>query len=146
MRRWIYFLALAVSLSAQDEARKPIHSLLQDPSACTTCHKEEGVSLWEARRLQPCIPFCIACHVPADMAQHHPVGMALRKPLPTPLPLAKGQVMACFTCHDLSRPREDTLRWKAESLFGRLFNRQARHKTYLLVHRNDRGQLCLTCH
>ncbi|MBK7294780.1 MAG: hypothetical protein IPI84_13645 [Holophagaceae bacterium] len=144
--RWLLLPLLALSLDAQDAAGQPIHGLLQDAAACTACHREAGASLWEAHRWQPCTAFCMTCHAPADMAQHHSVGKPLRRPLSTPLPLAKNQVLACFTCHDLSRPREDALRWKAESLFGRLFRRQARHRTYLLVHRNDRGQLCRICH
>lgn len=133
----------ALTLSAQEMLG---HGSLAEPSACVACHKEDGQARWTNQRWRACTPFCLSCHSPADTAQHHPVGKALRKPLTVPLPLGPGEVMACRTCHDLSRAREDSVRWRAESLYGRLFRRQSRHKTYFLVQRNDRGQLCLACH
>jgi hypothetical protein len=57
-----------------------------------------------------------------------------------------GDRTGCATCHDLATPRHDQVRWKAESLFDRLFRSQDHYQTYLLVYRNDKGQLCLACH
>ncbi len=54
--------------------------------------------------------------------------------------------IACFTCHDMSQPRYDGVRWKATSLFDRLFRNESQYHTYFLVMRNSQGQLCLTCH
>lgn len=80
------------------------------------------------------------------MAKHHPVDNPVTRPPRIPLRLTSEKKSACFTCHSLANPRYDQVRWKAESLFGRLFQRESRYPTYYLATRNDRGQLCLACH
>jgi hypothetical protein len=144
--RWLMVLVATLSLAGQEPADMPGHGALKDATACQTCHKEDGQGRWAMHRGRPCTPYCLTCHAKADMAQHHSVDVPLRKALPAPLPLTKEQRMACFTCHDLSRAREDGIPWKAESLFDRLFRKQRRYKTFFLVQRNERGQLCRICH
>ena len=80
------------------------------------------------------------------MAQHHTIGVQLVKSMAVDLPLTPDHRLTCTTCHRLSQPRQDRVRWRAESLFGRLFRRQDTYQTYYLVIRNDRGQLCRVCH
>lgn len=80
------------------------------------------------------------------MEKHHTIGGKLERTPQPPLRLDARSQLTCCTCHHLGRPRHDRIRWKAESLFDRVFRRQDRHKTYLLVVRNDRGQLCKACH
>jgi hypothetical protein len=80
------------------------------------------------------------------MTEHHSIDNPVTKSPRLPLRLTQDQKSACFTCHDLANRRYDTVRWRAESLFGRMFRSQTQYKTYYLVTRNDRGQLCLACH
>ncbi len=124
----------------------PGRAALKDASACAACHREDASSRWAANREFPCTPYCLTCHPPAEMDQHHTVGVHLAKPLQAPLRLTEDHRMACSTCHHMAGPRLDTQRWRAESLFGRLFRTQDAYPTYFLVLRNDRGQLCRACH
>jgi hypothetical protein len=80
------------------------------------------------------------------MDRHHTVGTELTEKPDEVLKLTAEKKTACFTCHDLSRPRYDSVRWKAASLYDRLFRAQKRYKTFFLSERNDQGQLCLSCH
>jgi hypothetical protein len=80
------------------------------------------------------------------MGRHHKVDVVLENEPENGLKLTTDHRDACFTCHDLSRPRYDSARWKAVSLFDKMFRQEARYKTYFLVQRNDSGQLCLNCH
>lgn len=116
------------------------------PVACATCHAADAQARWTNHGDRPCTPDCLTCHTKAEMDQHHPVGMVLRKKPGPAFPLTADGRMACFTCHLMSRPRTDTVRWKASSLFDRMFRSKPRYKTYYLTLRNDQGQLCLACH
>lgn len=136
--------AMAVLAQAPDD--RPPWAALKDATLCVPCHQEKASSLWASRRAQACTPYCMTCHLQADMAQHHPVGTRIPDQSKAPLPLTTDRKVACFTCHDLSRPRYDRVPWKAESLFGRMFRREPNYPTYFLVYRNDQGQLCLACH
>ena len=80
------------------------------------------------------------------MDRHHPVGVLLESVPDAAVLVTADKKNACFTCHDLSRPRYDSVRWKSASLFDRLFREESRYKTYFLAMRNDQGQLCQTCH
>lgn len=124
----------------------PAHASLPRAEACVTCHAEDAPARVEARGARPCTPYCLTCHAKAEMDKHHAVGSALPRPPGPDLPLAAGNRTACFTCHELSRPRYDRERWKASSLYDRLFRREDRYPTYFLARRNERGQLCLACH
>lgn len=114
-------------------------------ATCAACHAD-APGRWEAHGDRPCTPWCLTCHGKAEMDQHHPVGTVLRKKPGPDFPLTADGRMACSTCHLMSRPRTDTVRWKASSLFDRLFHGESRYKTYYLTERNDQGQLCLACH
>ncbi len=145
--RGLLFLLLACNSPVWAAASDmPGHAALHDAAPCQNCHGKEAAQIWSAARDLCCTPYCQTCHPATAMNQHHPIGTELTRTPAPPLPLTATRRTACFTCHDLSRPRFATVRWKAESLFGRLFRRQAEFKTYYLTIRNDRGQLCLACH
>ncbi|MDD2894171.1 MAG: hypothetical protein PHF20_09620 [Halothiobacillaceae bacterium] len=113
---------------------------------CAACHPQDAAQRMASARNTPCTPYCATCHKGEEMARHHTVGSELSRTDAMPLHLGGGQRIACATCHDLSRQRYDSVRWKAGSLFDRLFRDAPRYKTYFLSMRNDQGQLCLTCH
>lgn len=152
MRKPVLFAALllglgaALALFAQAQAEMPGHAALEKPSTCAPCHAEDAQARWETSRARSCTPFCLTCHKPEEMAKHHPVGSPVEKTPRIVLRLTREKKSACFTCHDLANRRYDAVRWKAESLFSRLFQSESRYKTYYLATRNDRGQLCLACH
>lgn len=132
-------------LLGQAEARRlpcpPVAS-----QACQPCHASDLAERFPARKDRPCSPYCQACHFKEHPEQHHPVGVLLKKNPPDPRLLASGNRLGCATCHDLATPRYDRVRWKAESLFDRMFRSQDQYPTFLLAIRNDRGQICLGCH
>lgn len=142
----VSLLLWGLAAFAQSPDDMPGRAALKDPAACRPCHQEDAAARWVAHRERPCTAYCHTCHLVADMAKHHTVDSLLRKPPHEELPLTAGRRTACFTCHTLARARHDSVRWKAESLFGRVFHRAPRQKTYFLVIRNDRGQLCRACH
>ena len=112
---------------------------------CTACHNVPARI--KAGATKPCTPYCMSCHQQSEMERHHTVDAELPvESQDIELHLAAGKRMVCATCHDLSRPRFDSVRWKAASLFDRLFHESPRYKTYFLSMRNDAGQLCLVCH
>jgi hypothetical protein len=113
---------------------------------CAACHPDDALQRWDSQRGQACTPYCAGCHLKTQMSRHHKVGLLLLGEPDAPLRLTAEHKNACFTCHDLARPRYDSVRWKAASLFDKMFRQEARYKTYFLVQRNDSGQLCLNCH
>jgi hypothetical protein len=152
---WVVLLALALTpllaLPSEDEDAHsvgclPQHSVQNPSLVCAGCHKDSS-SRWESNRNRPCTPYCMGCHKKTEMDRHHPVGIELPPAPPEVLlKLTSDNRTACFTCHDLSHPRYDNVRWKAASLFDRLFRPEKRYKTFFLSERNDEGQLCLSCH
>jgi len=115
-------------------------------AACVACHPGDAASRHAAGATRLCSAYCQTCHAKDDMARHHKVGTALAQAPSAVLPLTSGKKTACITCHLLSRPRYDSVRWKAASLYDRMFRAEPRYKTYFLAMRNDQGQLCLSCH
>jgi hypothetical protein len=139
-------LVLAAVLVLATGAPDPDPHAGRSEITCVRCHAADAPARWAAHRDEACTPWCLTCHGKAEMDEHHPVGTVLRKHPGAAFPLTEDGRMACFTCHLLSRPRYDTVRWKASSLFDRLFRSEPRYKTYYLTERNDQGQLCLACH
>lgn len=151
---WIFPLVLMVipllGLSLEEEDAHsagclPNATVQDQSSACASCHKDNA-SRWESSQHRPCTPYCVNCHTKTEMSRHHHVGIELPRVPDEVLKLTADMKLACFTCHDLSRPRYDSVRWKASSLYDRIFRSEKRYKTYFLSKRNDEGQLCLTCH
>jgi len=149
MGRWavaiLFLLVPLLAALALEDARSAGCLTAAGASSCAPCHAADHAARWE-HRARPCTPYCLTCHRKAEMEQHHPVGTALKRKPAGVYPLTADLKTACFTCHDLSRPRYDSVRWKAASLYDRTFRREASYKTYFLSTRNDQGQLCLACH
>ncbi len=146
------FAALLVSAGhAQGEENAhsvgclPALSVKNPASVCTTCHKD-GESRWQSNRHRPCTPYCTSCHSGEQLERHHLIGIKVNITPPEGIRLTSDGRSACFTCHDISNKQYDTIRWKAASMFDRMFKSQERYKTYFLVKPNDHGQLCLSCH
>ncbi|MEI7841784.1 MAG: hypothetical protein WCI39_02030 [Gallionellaceae bacterium] len=156
-RRWLIALAvlltIAVPVIVHSVEREDAHTVGCLPktadkapaSACALCHKDAAKRL-AAHQHRPCSPYCSTCHKKEEMDRHHPVGTELEHDADDEMPLTAKKEIACVTCHNMSQPRYDTQRWKATSLFDRLFRNEKQHKTYFLSMKNDKGQLCLTCH
>lgn len=123
----------------------PKTNVQQPATACASCHKDAS-KRWASSKTRPCTPYCATCHKEKEMSRHHPVGSKLPKSPEEGMPLTAEMKLACFTCHNMSQKRYDKQRWKATSLFNRLFRPEERYKTYFLTHRNEQGELCLSCH
>jgi hypothetical protein len=138
-------LALALA-PAEEDAHTTGCLPARGVAACVACHPGDAASRFAEGATRFCSPYCQTCHAKGEMARHHNVGVALAQAPSAVLPLTSGKKTACITCHLLSRPRYDTVRWKAASLYDRMFRGEPRYKTYFLAMRNDQGQLCLSCH
>lgn len=111
--------------------------------ACSRCHAPSDSEQLEARLSRPCASHCATCH--DDLEAHHPSGV--RAPgLRAPLLLTREGRLTCSTCHDVTVPRQRETAWTSRSLVDRLAPRRGPHPTRLLAMKNDRGQLCRSCH
>lgn len=151
--QWLAAVLLAIppvvySIDAED-ARSvgclPSESVQTPSSVCAACHAD-APQRYADRHHHPCTQYCMQCHQKAEMDRHHTVGTPLPRDAHEALLLTSKKQIACVTCHNMSQPRHDKVRWKATSLFDRLFHNQSQYPTYFLAMRNDQGQLCLICH
>ncbi len=131
------------SLSQIDETAK-IMPFVHDASSCKSCHASAEQAAWLKEPARSCSTFCVTCH--KEMGPHHSVGSTIETKNPAQFALTSKKTLACITCHDLKTSRFDSKPWKSESLFGGIFQREATYKTFYLVERNNRGQLCRQCH
>ena len=113
-------------------------------ASCLTCHAPEESAELAARVTRPCSTLCSKCH--GFRETHHPVGVTIPAAVPATLQLTQKGTNACVTCHDVTRPRFEGSPWTSTSLFARALSRTKENRTYYLVMRNDRGQLCRNCH
>ena len=143
------FPLIGYSLDGEEDAHSagclPKESVKSPSAVCASCH-DDAQKRYATNHHHPCTPYCIECHKKTEMDRHHSVGTQLPRDAHDALILTSRKQIACTTCHDLSQSRYDKVRWKATSLYDRLFRNESRHKTYFLSMRNDHGQLCLTCH
>ncbi len=144
--RWLLpaFVLVSLALAVPNDPTLPC--LPAGATACATCHAKDLQERFPAHRNHPCTTYCLKCHFKDAKEEHHSVGTPLRRKPKDGRLVTVGDRLGCATCHDLATPRYAEARWKAESLFDRMFRSQDRYKTYLLVYRNDKGQLCLACH
>lgn len=112
--------------------------------SCLSCHRAEEAPAISRRVSRPCRTLCASCHEFRD--GHHPVGVTIPRAGPEPLLLTKAGTNTCVTCHDTTRPRVDRAPWASMSLFERIASRSGEHRTYYLAMRNEKGQLCRSCH
>jgi hypothetical protein len=145
-------LGACCAATAADDAPRDAETVrsmpfVADLASCGACHGPGRQSPDAPRDVaHACSTLCTTCHKADQTGAHHGVGQALEAGSTTSLPLTKDGRTACVTCHDLTRPRWSDVPWKAQSLFDRTFRSAKRYKTYYLVMRNDRGQLCKACH
>lgn len=112
--------------------------------SCMKCHDAAAAAEIRSRLTKPCSEMCATCHT--FTARHHAVGVPISGRVQSPLLLTKNATNACVTCHDVTRPRFERSAWASQSLFERVAHRSSENKTFFLVMRNDRGQLCRNCH
>jgi len=139
-------LGVAVPTAAENSEPDPVAAMREgmQPKACRACHASEKERPKLADPYLCCNNHCERCH--KDMTKHHPVAAAVDDKDRVSLPLLGGDKVACISCHDLKAPATDTKSWKSESLYARLFQRQATYKTYYLRINNSAGRLCKMCH
>ena len=111
--------------------------------SCLSCHARTEEDALGTRLSRPCAPLCATCH--DDRETHHPTGVCVPG-LRVPLLLTNDGKLTCSTCHDVTVPSRRELAWTSQRLVDRLAPRNGPHPTRLLVMKNDRGQLCRSCH
>lgn len=112
--------------------------------SCLSCHRADESAAISPRVARPCRTLCASCH--DDREGHHPVGVRIERRPPAPLLLTASGTNTCVTCHDTTQPRVDSSPWESRSLFARIARRSKEHPTRYLATKNDRGQLCRSCH
>jgi predicted CXXCH cytochrome family protein len=112
--------------------------------SCLACHRADESATLSPRVARPCRTLCATCH--DDRDGHHPVGVRIERTPPAPLLLTASGTNTCVTCHDTTKPRVDSSPWESRSLFERIVRRSKEHPTRYLALKNDKGQLCLSCH
>jgi hypothetical protein len=132
----------AMSLPTDDTAQ--IMPFTRDPAPCLQCHSTTDSAAPARDPAKACDAFCLTCH--EDTKQHHKVGIQPPGGRPATLQLNSRHEVVCTTCHDLTGRRFDDSPWKYQSLYQRAFRKSHHYRTYYLVLRNDKGQLCRTCH
>ncbi|MCG3194032.1 MAG: hypothetical protein DIJKHBIC_03289 [Thermoanaerobaculia bacterium] len=144
MRNRIAPVLLVLSLfGATPATGQPDHVTFTTES-CVKCHRPEETAELSAKLTRPCSNLCSTCHEFRET--HHPVGVTIPGPVPGQLRLTRKGTNACVTCHDVTRPRFESSAWVSQSFFDRTLRRSKENRTYYLVTRNDRGQLCRSCH
>ena len=133
----------AIAARASDGAAAAAH-VTWSADACLKCHVRSETAELAARTAQPCRSLCVTCH--ELTGGHHPVGVPISRRPPAPLLLTRSGTNTCVTCHDVTRPRFESTPWISRSLLERVVHRTRKHRTFHLVLRNDRGQLCRNCH
>jgi predicted CXXCH cytochrome family protein len=133
--------AVATGPSASSPAPPPHPTWKLD--SCLTCHAPAEKEALGKRLYRPCAPLCATCH--DDRESHHPAGVPVRG-LRAPLLLTGDGRLICSTCHDVAAPRYRDSDWTSRCLVDRLGLRKGARPTKLLVMKNDRGQLCKSCH
>lgn len=114
---------------------------------CLQCHQESEAS-GKLKNFGSviCDDSCLKCHK-SQMGEHHVVGKTIEKKEDVArLVFLGGQRLSCITCHDMKNKRYDSRSWKSQSLFGRVFSRKSKHKTFYLRINNSSGALCKSCH
>ena len=113
---------------------------------CLKCHSSEDLDQFSVPA-HSCDPNCMLCHKSMSSGNHHPVGMKLENVNTRTLgPVTQREKMMCITCHDLRKNRLDRKPWRSQSLYESIFKKKGKYKTYYLVKKNNKGQLCNLCH
>jgi predicted CXXCH cytochrome family protein len=118
--------------------------VLWNEESCVKCHDATAAAEIRSRLTNPCSQMCATCH--SFQERHHAVGVPISGHVQAPLVLTRKVTNTCVTCHDVTRPRFERSAWVSQSLFERAFRAPRENRTFYLVMRNDRGQLCRNCH
>jgi hypothetical protein len=125
------------------QARKPHVTWSLD--SCMTCHAQTERAELAKRITRPCRDLCASCHK-FEKGEHHPVGVQISGAVREPLLLTKQGTNTCSTCHDVTKPVTSSAPWVSQSVIDQIVHQSNANKTFLLVMKNDRGQLCRNCH
>ena len=134
-------IVTGASLSAMDPETVKIMPFVNDASYCEKCHTKSEAKEFKGETIYSCFDYCQTCH-----DTHHSVGKRVSRNRPKNLKYFKRNKVACFTCHELDRPRFDSKSWKSESLYERVFDSKNKYSTYYLPVNNRQGELCKQCH
>ncbi len=92
--------ALGVVANAEDSSKEPVinpHTRRSEGN-CSYCHTRRPPQLIDDH-----VGTCTNCHI-GNIENHpvtrHPIDVAVKIMIPTPLPLTKEQRIVCSTCHD----------------------------------------------
>lgn len=118
-----------------------IMPFVNDASYCIKCHKNSQFP----EPAKACKTYCSTCHK-ENNTNHHITDVPLKQKRDFPFELTRRNKITCRTCHDLKTGRHASSPWKAVSLYESIFSKKKKHKTYYLILKNDKGQLCKNCH
>lgn len=114
--------------------------------SCLKCHAPDDLNQFSVPA-HSCDPNCILCHKTMTSGNHHPVGIKIESTNTVGLgPITQRQKMMCITCHDLRKSRFGGQPWRSQSLYESIFKKKGKYKTFYLVKKNNKGQLCNMCH
>ena len=133
--------AVATGAPADRSASSPHPTWELD--SCLSCHAHAEREALGVRLSRPCATLCTTCHDKRET--HHPTGVRVPG-LRAQLLLTGDGKLTCSTCHDATVPPRRDFAWTSRPLVERLAPRKGPQPTRLLAMRNDRGQLCRTCH
>lgn len=136
---------LLLNSFAFDDETKKIMPFVDDKSYCKRCHSGSDITGFGDPTIT-CDIYCLSCHNTITPKNHHPVGVKMHGSVEHDLHYSKLKKMMCITCHDLHVDRFDSSPWKSQSLFDLTFKRKKKFKTYYLSIKNNKGQMCKTCH
>jgi hypothetical protein len=125
-----------------------IMPFVKSASYCIKCHSDKKSARLLLNPALSCDTYCMTCHRTKKEIndKHHAVKVRLNFKPKFAFRLSVNNRIMCITCHDLNGKRYDSISWKSESLYERLFKKKSRFKTFYLVMRNNEGKLCSMCH
>ncbi len=140
----LFFIAL-VGISSLVAAETVNHQKHAEEAGCATCHfvtpeTPSGSATVQVELIKSAGEWCKSCHDMEAMTLH-PTGVLASNSVG--LPLEEGKYMSCLTCHSPHNPPLASEPWAPLSLST---TKEGQFKTYMLNHKNDKGQLCRKCH
>jgi hypothetical protein len=144
----ISLLFLQLYSGGPDRETLKIMPFVESASYCIKCHPDNKSAGLIKEPALSCNTYCMSCHSKKKdiRDKHHVVRVRINfKPKFEFRSSANNRIM-CITCHNLKRKRYDSVSWKSESLFERMFKGKKQYRTFYLVIRNNEGKLCTKCH
>ncbi len=139
---------MQLSSNGADSETVKIMPFVESASHCRKCHSDKKSAGLLINPALSCDINCMTCHGKKKevMEKHHAVKVRLSFKTKFQFRLSVHNRMMCITCHNLNGKRFDSVSWKSESLFEKMFKGKSRYKTFYLVMRNNKGTLCVQCH